>query len=99
MSAAYHVRHLPAQHRFAADVGAGDDAVLAYEELPGGTLDLQHTVVPPEARGAGAGNALVRAAVDYARAHGVRLVPTCPFVAAWLRRHPGEADVFAEAGA
>lgn len=95
----YHVRHLPDLHRFAADVGAEDDAVLAYQLLPGGALDLRHTVVPVGARGAGAGDALVRAAVAYAREHGVQLVPTCPFVAAWLERYPGEADAFEGAGA
>lgn len=89
-----HVRHLPDAHRFAADVGAGEDAVLAYQELAGGTLDLQHTVVPPEARGGGVASALVRAAVDHARAHDLKLVPTCPYVAAWVERHPRDADVF-----
>jgi predicted GNAT family acetyltransferase len=94
-----HVRHLTDRNRFAADVGAGDDAVLAYHPLPGGALDLQHTVVPPEARGGGVAGALVRAAVEHARAEGLKLVPTCPYVAAWLERHPGDADVFVTAGA
>jgi predicted GNAT family acetyltransferase len=99
MSDAVHVRHLADRRRFAADVGAGEDAVLAYEILPGGTLDLQHTVVPPEARGGGVASALVAAAVAHARAEGLTLVPTCPYVAAWLGRHPGDADVFAQPGA
>ena len=94
MSAAVNVRHLAEARRFTADVGADADAVLAYEELPGGTLDLQHTVVPHEARGGGVGAALVRAAVDHARAHDVKLVATCPYVSAWLARHPHDADVF-----
>ena len=98
MSDAVHVRHLPDRHRFAADVGADEEAVLAYAALPGGTLDLQHTVVPPSARGGGVGAALVRAAVDHARAEGLKLVPTCPYVAAWADRHPGDADVFVRGG-
>jgi predicted GNAT family acetyltransferase len=93
------VRHLPDRHRFSADVGAAEPAVLAYEALDGGTLDLAHTVVPAEARGGGVASALVRAAVDHARANGLKLVPTCPYVAAWLERHPGERDVFVTAGA
>jgi predicted GNAT family acetyltransferase len=96
--AAVHVRHLPDRHRFAADVGADDDAVLAYEALPGGTLDLQHTVVPTAARGRGVGEALVRAAVEHARAENLKLVATCRYVAAWLARHPREADVFVTPG-
>ena len=99
MSDAVHVQHHPDLRRFTADVGADEDAVLAYHALPDGTLDLQHTVVPPEARGGGVGDALVRAAVAHARAEGVRLLPTCPYVAAWAQRHPQEADVFAAAGA
>lgn len=73
--------------------------MLSYATLAGGALDLQHTVVPPEARGGGVASALVRAAVAHARAEHVTLVPTCPYVAAWLERHPGDADVFAAPGA
>ncbi len=92
-----HVQHRPDLRRFTADVGAGGEAVLAYHVLADGTLDLQHTVVPEEARGGGVGDALVRAAVAYARERHVRLVPTCPYVSAWARRHPGDAEVFAGA--
>lgn len=99
MPANVHVQHRPELRRFTADVGASDEAVLAYHELAGGTLDLQHTVVPPEARGGGVGDALVRAAVAYAKDHDVKLVPTCPYVAAWVERHPDESGVFAGAGA
>ena len=93
------VHHLPDRRRFSADVGAADHAVLAYAELGGGTLDLQHTVVPPEARGGGVASALVRAAVEHARAHDLKLVATCPYVAAWLERHPRDRDVFVAADA
>lgn len=94
MPPAVHVQHRPDLRRFTADVGHDEDAVLAYRERPDGALDLQHTVVPEAARGAGVADALVRAAVTHARQHDVRLVPTCPYVAAWVQRHPGEAAVF-----
>lgn len=89
-----HVQHRPADHRFVASVRGGE-AVLAYEPRPDGALDLEHTIVPEEARGEGVADALVRAAVDYARREGVQLIPTCPYVEAWLLRHPKESDVFA----
>lgn len=92
-----HVDHRPADHRFVADV-AGGEAVLIYEPRADGALDLEHTIVPEEARGGGVGDALVRAAVAYARQEQVQLVPTCPYVEAWLARHPKERDVFADAG-
>ena len=93
-SAAPSVSHDAARHRFTAQTDDGE-AVLAYAEAGDGVLDLQHTVVPPGARGEGVGDALVRAAVAHARAEGLQLIPTCPFVEAWLRRHPQERDVFA----
>jgi predicted GNAT family acetyltransferase len=87
------VRHEPDAMRWSAVVDGGE-AELAYEVLPDGGLDLQHTLVPHAARGAGVADALVRAAVAHARAEGVRLVPTCPYVAAWAARHRDAADVF-----
>ena len=87
------VTHHPEHRRFVADTGSGE-AVLTYEPSGDRMLDLQHTVVPEAARGSGVGDALVRAAVAHAREQGVQLVPTCPFVAAWAKRHGGDADVF-----
>jgi predicted GNAT family acetyltransferase len=89
------VSHDAARRRFTADTDEGE-AVLAYAPAGEKVLDLQHTVVPEGARGEGVGESLVRAAVAHARAEGVRLIPTCPFVEAWLRRHPDEGDVFEE---
>ncbi len=89
------VQHRPADHRFVADVDGGE-AVLVYELCADGTLDLEHTIVPEEARGEGVADALVRAAVAYARREDVRLVPTCPYVEAWRLRHPKERDVFVD---
>ena len=87
------VRHEPDATRWVAVVEGGE-AELAYEVLPDGGLDLQHTLVPHESRGAGVADLLVRAAVTHARAEGVRLMPTCPYVAAWLARHRDARDVF-----
>jgi predicted GNAT family acetyltransferase len=53
-------------------------------------LDLQHTEVPASAKGQGVGDALVRRALAYARERGLRVMATCPYVQAWLRRHPEE---------
>jgi predicted GNAT family acetyltransferase len=44
--------------------------------------------VPPASRGRGLGEALVKAALEAARQEGVRVVPVCPFVRAYLQRHP-----------
>ncbi|GAB7189553.1 N-acetyltransferase [Kineococcus sp. NUM-3379] len=54
---------------------------------------LYHTVVDDAFAGRGAGSALARAAVDGTVAAGLTVVPVCPFVKAWLRRHPEFAGV------
>ena len=40
---------------------------------------IDHTEVRPEFNGKGVGKKLVMAAVDYARANNVKIIPLCPF--------------------
>ena len=80
-----------AERRFERDTGHGT-AVLSYRR-EGDRLFLTHTEVPEAAEGDGHGGALVRAAFDHARREGLRVVPICPFVAAWLKRHPDQEDI------
>ena len=53
-----------------------------------GVMHLIHTQVPSFAEGRGIGGQLVKAAMDHAEAHGLRVHPVCSFVATWIRRHP-----------
>ncbi len=87
--------HNHARHRFELATESGT-AVLEYTEKPGGVLDLYHTLVPRADRGKGAGRALVREAMEYARAQRRRIIPTCPYVAAWLERHPEYRELVAD---
>jgi predicted GNAT family acetyltransferase len=81
------IRHEPEARRFAADLG-GKTAYITYRELDHQRLDLDHTYVPREFRGAGIASQLTVRALEYARERGQRVVPSCPFVAAYLERHP-----------
>jgi uncharacterized protein len=54
---------------------------------------LVHTEVDPEAEGHGLGTALVQGALDDLRSRGLKVVPICPFVAAFIRHHPEYADL------
>jgi len=78
-------------NRFEARVGE-DLAILMYMRQPN-ALVLTHTEVPEELEGRGLGGDLARAAMEYARAEGLRIVPRCPFVVTWLKRHPEYEDV------
>jgi uncharacterized protein len=61
----------------------------------GAELVLDHTEVPPAFRGQGVAAALVQAALDWARAEGLRVRPVCSYVAAYMRRHPETQDLLA----
>ena len=65
----------------------GRIAFLVYQRQPDAVV-LVHTEVPPELRGHHVGDALVRGALAAIEAEGLRMVPVCPFVQAYLRRHP-----------
>jgi predicted GNAT family acetyltransferase len=82
----------PAQLRYELRVDGALAGFLAYRLEPG-TVVLVHTDVDPAYEGRGLGGRLVRGALDDLRARGLLLVPLCPFVASYLRRHPEYADL------
>lgn len=79
--------HEPDAGRFVAQVDGGM-AYIAYREVEGRILDLNHTYVPPAARGGGIASQLTAHALQHARNAGFRVIPSCPFVASYIRRDP-----------
>ena len=65
----------------------GKTAFLRYERTPA-TLTLIHTEVPESLRGRHLGDLLAKAGIEAARAEGLTLIVQCPFVRAYLRKHP-----------
>ena len=57
------------------------------ERFPGGIAYL-HTIVPKELAGRGIGGTLVKHILDYAAAQGLKVRPDCPFVKAYIDKHP-----------
>ena len=57
------------------------------------TLDYHHTFVPLPLRGRGIASALTAYALRHAHHENLKVVPSCPFVAAFVRRHPEHAPV------
>ena len=55
-----------------------------------------HTSVPPALEGHGIANKLARTALEDARANGLMVVPECPFVASYIRRHQEYLDLVPE---
>jgi predicted GNAT family acetyltransferase len=82
-----------ARHRYEMPLDCGTAFVL-YEAQPD-RLILLHAEVPRAARGRSFGAKLVRAVLDDVRRRGLRVVPVCGYIRAFIRRHPEYADLLA----
>ena len=78
-----------AQHRFELEIDG--HIAAAYYELAGGVITFVHTEVPPELGGRGVGSKLAKGALDQVRTDGLRVIAQCPFVKAWIDKHPDYA--------
>jgi len=85
------VRNNETANRFEAFV-AGKTALLTYKRT-GREIVFSHTEVPAELEGRGLGSKLVRVGLDFARQHGLRVVPVCPFVAWYIQQHQEYVDL------
>ena len=89
------VEHLEGHGRFRLLVDGREVAVLDYRKLPG-TWNIVHTYTEPASRGYGVASDLVRSVLDTARAEGVKVIPTCPYVSWWINEYqPGYEDLVA----
>ncbi len=86
------VRDNPEELRYEALRDGELVGIVRYRIEPG-VVVLVHTEVDEAVEGTGVGSQLVRGALDDLRVRGVGLVPVCPFVAAYLRRHPEYGDL------
>jgi len=64
--------------------------------LDGDVMRMTHTEVPRALEGRGIAASLVRAALDHARERGLRVVPACSYVRAYMRRHPGTRSLLVD---
>ena len=78
--------HLPDEHRFEVMLD-GHAGRLDYSPH-GDVLTIVHTEVDPALEGRGVAGALVRAALDHARANGLKVRARCEYAASYMERHP-----------
>ena len=81
------------RHRFELEAD-GHIAFAAYER-DDCAITFTHTIVPPELQGRGIGSTLIKAALGIVRAEGLKVVPKCPFVRAYIEKHSEERDLLA----
>lgn len=93
---AIEIQHDEDRGRFYAEVEGGE-ARLDYERKGDGVVDFRSTYVPDQARGEGVAARIVTRGFEWARANGLRVVPTCSYVQAFVERHPEYDESIAEA--
>ncbi|MEU1841571.1 GNAT family N-acetyltransferase [Micromonospora chersina] len=86
------VEENPAKHRFEILV---DDALAGFTAyVPRGeVLVFTHTEVDDRFQNMGVGSALIRGTLDQIRERGDRIAVQCPFMRAFIERHPDYADL------
>lgn len=91
------VTHAPDSSRYEAHLDGELAGFIDYraQGADGEVLDLTHTEVFPQFGGQGIGSKLVQGTLDQIRESGRTIVPTCPFVATFVKRHPDYADLLA----
>jgi predicted GNAT family acetyltransferase len=85
----------PNRQRYEARLG---DRVVGFAEYRAvrGRLILFHTEVDPAFEGRGVGGRLASGALDDIRARGLKVTVKCPFIGAFMQRHPEYQDLRAE---
>ncbi len=73
--------------RFELHTG-GKLSMVVFEQVDDHTLALVHTEVHPDLEGQGVGSNLVKQVLEYVEANKLTIVPLCPFVATYIKRHP-----------
>jgi uncharacterized protein len=75
------------RHRYELHVADQLAVLVVFHELPG-HIDLIHTETQPGFEGKGLAKVLARYAVDDVVASGKRIIPSCPYIARFIRNHP-----------
>jgi predicted GNAT family acetyltransferase len=83
-----------AKHQFELIVD-GQIALAAYQLKPG-IITFTHTEVPKELGGRGIGSQLAKGALDQVRERGLKVVPLCPFIKAYIEKNPAYQDLLAQ---
>jgi len=89
------VTDAPGAKRFEARVDGKLAGFIQYEVRPEAVV-LVHTQVLDEFEGKGVGSVLVRRVLDDIRARDGKIIPRCPFVSEYIRRHPDYVNVVAK---
>jgi uncharacterized protein len=90
------VSDAPGRKRFEVTVDGELAGFLVYR-AKNGLLALIHTEVEERYEGHGLGGRLARFALDQTREQSLAVLPFCPFVNGWMKRHREYVDLVPDA--
>jgi uncharacterized protein len=82
----------PGKHRFELPL-ENEAAVAYYQVADDGKIELTHTEVPSHLKGQGIGSKLAQGVFEILRARGAKVAVRCPFMTAYVDRHPEYAQL------
>lgn len=91
----YDIRNNEKQSQYETTVD-GHTGYAAYDLEDPDRIVFTHTIVPPELEGRGVASAIVKYALEDVRARNLKVVPQCPYVASFIKRHPEYQDLLAQ---
>jgi len=86
------VVHAPEQSRYELRDGDMVPGFAEYVLPDDGHVDFTHTEVSDDYSGQGLAGKLIEFALADVQSKGKRIIPHCPFVAGWIKKHPGLYD-------
>ena len=87
------VKHDKENERFVAEV-EGDKAYLSYNII-NDKINFSSTFTPPKSRVKGIAKIVVEYAFDYAKENNLKVIPTCSYVKAFVKRNDNYKDLLA----
>lgn len=91
----------PEQSRYEIFAGEDGTQLAGFAEYflsaSEGEIAFIHTEIDPAFSGQGLGGKLARAVLDAVRERKLAVLPYCPFIRGWMRKHPEYADLVPEA--
>ena len=82
----YAIENNPAQNRFETTVE--ENLCELNYRMDDAVMSMNRVFVPPPVEGRGIAGALTRFALDYCAEQQYKVIARCPYVAAWIKRHP-----------
>ncbi len=89
------IQHDKEKQRFFVKID-NKEAELTYKKVEDNVLNFDSTFTPEELRGQGLAGKITKAALEYAQAHNLKVIPGCPYVEKYIEKHSEFESILAD---